>query len=293
MKPYEVIDIHAHPYFIDRVCTPDVLERQRTVTGYYKHNPFDYRMIENQMRVARVDKMVLHPLDLTSTHGFALCTNEQVRQIVDERPDLFMGFASVDPMKEGAAEELIYAFENLGLMGLKLHPSRQRFFPDDERLEPLYRICDERNKPIMFHAGVSTQPGTWSKYAYPMHFEKVALDHPGLRICLAHFGWPWVREVCMLMMKYPNIYTDTALVYMDSAAEMYQQLFTVDMGKYWVDRSFRHQVMFGSDDPGLEQVRMSRALRHDMPWREQTIGLVMGINALEFLGLKETSYDQA
>jgi hypothetical protein len=74
---------------------------------------------------------------------------------------------------------------------------------------------------------------------------------------------------------------------------MYQQLFTIDMGKYWVDRSFRHQVMFGSDDPGLEQVRMSRALRNDMPWRASTIDLIMGINALEYLGLKEGSHDKA
>ena len=25
-------------------------------------------------------------------------------------------------------------------------------------------------------------------------FETVAAKHPRLRICLAHFGWPWVRE---------------------------------------------------------------------------------------------------
>jgi hypothetical protein len=38
---------------------------------------------------------------------------------------------------------------------------------------------------------------------------------------------------------------------------------------------------------------MSRALRNDMPWRASTIDLIMGINALEYLGLKEGSHDKA
>lgn len=84
-------------------------------------------------------------------------------------------------------------------------------------------------------------------------------------------------------MKYPNLYADTGLLYFDSAREFYEEVFTRMLGKYWVDRSLRHQVMFGSNNPRFEQIRMAEALRN-LGWRASTLDLVLGQNALEFLG---------
>ena len=50
----------------------------------------------------------------------------------------------------------------------------------------------------------------------------------------------------------------------------------------WIDRSLRHQVMFGSDNPRFEQIRMAHAI-DDLELRESTIELIKGANALEFL----------
>ena len=87
----------------------------------------------------------------------------------------------------------------------------------------------KENKPIIFHAGLSWEPDALSKYAHPLAFEEIAIRHPKLRMCLAHFAWPWVREMVMLMIKYPNVYTDTSLLYVDSPEEQMQELFTKDM----------------------------------------------------------------
>ena len=282
VKPM-VIDIHAHPFFMEQVCdTDEKLERARNITGLYKTNKISLLQMENKLSCAEIDKVALHPLDLASVMGFELVSNEEMKRIAELRPDRFIGFASVDPGDPGAAEKLEYAFKGLKLSGLKLHPSRQRFFPDDPKMEPLYRICEKYNKPVMFHSGMSVQPGTLGKYSHPLHFEEVALNHPKLRFCLAHFGWPWVQDVCMLLLKYPNVFTDTALIYFGSAYEMYKQLMTVCMGEKWVDRGLRHQVMYGSDDPGLEQIRMCNALRN-MNFSESTTELILGENARRFL----------
>ena len=165
---------------------------------------------------------------------------------------------------------------------MKLHPSKQRFYPDDEAMDPIYEMCVRYNKPILFHAGVSMEPGTLTKYAHPLRFEETAYRFPKLRICLAHFGWPWVKETCMLMLKYRNIYTDTAMLYFDNPKEFYAQSLGVDIGPHWIDRSLRHQVMFGSDEPRLEMLRMIRAIR-EMDIRESTKELILGENALRFL----------
>ena len=112
------------------------------------------------------------------------------------------------------------------------------------------------------------------------------MKYKKLRICLSRFGWPWSREVCMLMLKCHNVYTDTSIVYFDDAPQMYHQMFMVDMGPKWLDRSLRHQVLFGSGDPGLEQIRMINAVR-GLELRDSTKELILSRNALEFLGLEK------
>lgn len=114
-------------------------------------------------------------------------------------------------------------------------------------------------------------------------FEELAAARPKLKICLAHFGWPWCRETAMLMLKYPNVYTDTGALYFDNAKEFYTQMLTRDVPMTWIDRSLRHQVMFGSNNPRFEQIRMAHAIK-ELGFRESTLDLICGENAIEFLG---------
>ena len=86
----------------------------------------------------------------------------------------------------------------------------------------------------------------------------------------------------MLMLKYPNVYTDTGALYFDSAREFYEQTFTRDIPATWIDRSLRHQVMFGTDDPRFEMIRMSKAIE-ELGFRQSTVELIKGGNAIEFL----------
>lgn len=279
-----VIDIHTHPTFFEPVCSDSaVLETRQQLMGLYKAGPAALQHIYHQMDYAGINRIALLPLDLTTQKGCTLVSNAEVKTLVDHAPDRFIGFASVDPYRPDAIEQLEMAFENLGLRGLKLHPSRQKFFPSDPLLFPLYDVCLRYNKPIIFHAGISLEPDTPAHFAQPYAFEQVAIRYPRLRMCLAHFGWPWVLETASLLLKYPNLYTDTGLLYFDSASEFYEQVFHKTLGSHWIDRSLRHQVMFGSNNPRFEQIRMIAALRQ-IGWRESTLDLVLGANAEGFLG---------
>lgn len=278
------IDIHVHPAFFEPISQDEEKER-------FRHETLDIHLngiaplahIFNQMNCAGLDKLCLLPQDYTTTEGSIVVENEEIRKLVDLAPDKFIGLASVDPIAEGALQKLEYAFTELKLKGLKLHPSKQRFYPNDKKLEPIYKLCETYNKPIIFHSGLSWEPNTLSKYARPIEFEEVAVNHPKLRICLAHFGWPWVQETAMLMLKYPNVYTDTGLLYFDNAKEFYTRVMTQDIPVTWIDRSLRHQVMFGSNNPRFEQIRMAEAIG-TLGFRESTLELIKGQNAIEFLG---------
>jgi hypothetical protein len=278
------IDMHVHPTFFEPINMDKVKEIKR-------HNALDIHMngiaplehILNQMSCAKLDKLCLLPHDYSSVGEGIIVSNDEIRTLVNLAPDRFIGFAAIDPFREDAIEELERAFTDLNLKGLKLHPSRQRFYPMDERLEPIYMMCEKYNRPIIFHSGLSWEPHTLSKYARPVEFEELAVKHPKLRICLAHFGWPWVQETAMLMVKYPNVYADTSLLYFDSAKEFFTRIFTQDIPITWIDRSLRHQVMFGSNNPRFEQIRMSQALE-EIGLRESTLELIRSGNAIDFLG---------
>jgi predicted TIM-barrel fold metal-dependent hydrolase len=112
----------------------------------------------------------------------------------------------------------------------------------------------------------------------------VAASYPTLRIGLEHFGWPWVKETAMLMLKYRNVYVDTAALFFDSALEFYRYIFTKEYELTWVERSLRHQIMFGSDNPRFEQIRMAHAIE-ELGLSMNTINLIKGENAMTFMGI--------
>lgn len=278
------IDIHVHPHFYAPINEDDSkLALRHAAMDIHNNGTPPLQHIFNQMACAGLDRLCLLAQDYSSQAGGVPVSNEELRKLVDLAPEKFIGFASVDPFDERAADKLERAFGDLKLWGLKLHPSRQKFYPNDERLQPLYDLCQRYDKPVLFHAGMSWEPDTLTKYARPDAFEELAASRGQLRICLAHFGWPWVRETAMLMLKYPNVYTDTGLLYFDNAREFYSQVMTKDIPATWIDRSLRHQVMFGSNNPRFEQIRMAEAL-DALGFRPSTLELIRGENALAFLG---------
>ena len=277
------IDIHVHPAFFEPINTdPAKEEMLHNVLNIHKNGTAPLEHIFNQMHCAGLDRLTLLPQDYTSTVG-CVVSNEEIRQLVDAAPDKFIGFAGVDPLDPEAPDKLQDAFTRLNLKGLNLHTGRHHLLPSDPRMEPIYEICERYHKPIMFHAGLSWEPDTQTSYCTPLAFEIVAEKHPKLKICMGHFGWPWVRETAMLMLKYPNVYADTGALYFDNAREFYTQTFTRDIPITWIDRSLRHQVMFGSNNPRFEQIRMAQAIG-ELGFRDSTLELIRGGNALEFIG---------
>ena len=278
------IDIHVHPAFYEPINADAAREELRhRELDIHRNGLAPLEHVFNQMRCASLDRLCLLAQDYSTQMGETLVSNKEVAQLVSLAPDRFWGFASVDPLDSEAPDKLEDAFTRLGLKGLNLHPGRSRFDPADPALEPLWAVCERHDRPVLFHAGLSWEKDTLAEYGHPLRFEALAQKHPRLRICLGHFGWPWIRETAMLLLKYPNVYADTAALYFDNAREFYTQCFTRDIPLTWIDRSLRHQVMFGSDNPRFEQIRMAEALG-TLGLRDSTLELIRGENALVFLG---------
>ena len=158
---------------------------------------------------------VLLAWDAETATGRPRLPNELVAQAARDHPETFVGFGSVDPHKGERAVEELAAFPELGLKGVKLHPSLQAFNPEDEAHWPLYARCQELGLICLFHTGTSGigagMPGGQGirlDYARPIHLDAVAADFPQLRIIAAHFGWPWEREMLAIALHKTNVYID-------------------------------------------------------------------------------------
>lgn len=278
-----LIDMHIHPIFYDPICADEQEVYWRgEYFGVWKQGPMSFDEIFAEWDICGLTKAALLPLDLTTTQGRWIVTNDQIEQLCRIYPERFIGFASVDPHREDAPEVVERAFAQQKLRGLKLNPSKQRFHPTEDCMEPIYRLCEAYNRPIIFHSGLSWEPDAPAGWSHPLEFEEVLIRHPELRVCLAHFAWPWVREMAMLMIKYPNVYTDTALLYVDTPEEQMSQLFEKDMGPMWFERCFPRQVMFGSNGPRFRAFKLKRAL-DKVPMREYAREGLYYKNAQRFL----------
>jgi uncharacterized protein len=188
----------------------------------------------------------------TATHRPRL-SNEFVAQAVKDYPEVFIGFASVDPHKgERAVRELETAAE-LGLVGGKFHPSIQAFDPTDETFWPVFAKCAELGFPCVFHTGTSgigggTPGGQGIRIdlCRPILLDKLAAAFPDLQIIAAHMGWPWHLELLAMAMHKTNIWIDTsgwAPKYIP--AEVLRELKT----------RLQDQFLFGSDYPFIRPER--------------------------------------
>lgn len=282
-----VIDVHVHPAFYGPVCGDEHrVQLRKQIMGYDLMSPFPMELLRAQMDFAGIDKLVLLPEDTSGRDGEACISNEEIASLVQLEPDRLIGFAAVDPNCANAVDTLRIAFDDLHLSGLKLHPSKQQFYPNDPALFPLYELCLSRNKPITFHAGMSWQPQSYLKYAHPYLFEDLAIRYPELRINLAHFGWPWTMETAAIILKYPNVYADTSCCYMDCPEQFFDQIFMKQMGPLWLEHNIGDKVLFGSNNPRFRPARIKRGLE-SLNLSPETKKKILGGNAVRFLGLEE------
>lgn len=281
-----VIDTHIHPALFAPICGDAARFQARCdQMNYHLMKPSPLELLKKQYALADIQKVVLLPEDCSSETGAPAISNEEIAQLVALEPDLFLGLAAVDPWRADAAEELERAFTDLGLRGLVVNTARLGMYPNDPRLLPLYDLCRSRGLPVVFHAGLCLERNALAKYARPVEFEEVAAAYPGVNFCLAHMGWPWVQETAALLLKYPNLYANTALMNFDGPYQIFHKVFREDMGELWLEHNIADQVMFGSGSPRIRPVRAKRGL-DSIGMDRETSEKVYWRNAVKFFGLE-------
>lgn len=146
--------------------------------------------------------------------GFTREVNDWIADFTKDHRDRLLPVGSVNPLHEMNVRDEIRRVLDLGIRMIKIHPPHQLFAPNAYRgelwqLAEIYRECESRRVPVMFHSGTSIFPRARNVYADPMAVDDVAIDFPDLPIILAHAGRPLYGETAFfLARRHPNVRLD-------------------------------------------------------------------------------------
>jgi hypothetical protein len=137
---------------------------------------------------------------------FGSVDNRVIEEVIAAHPGRFVGVAYVAPHDRKAALAEIDRAMRAGFRAVVMEPglAQPPWHMDDARLYPIYERLESANVPLVFMAGGNAGPDL--AYTSPEHVDRVARDFPGLRIVLAHGGWPWVSEILHVCYRRPNLW---------------------------------------------------------------------------------------
>jgi predicted TIM-barrel fold metal-dependent hydrolase len=276
------IDIHTHiPHPGGPKSDPRAEQKER-----YFRNTLQGLTIEQMAELYRKLEMVavVFDVDMETITDDPFVGNDYVAEVQQRFPDVFIGWASVDPHKGRAAvRELERAVTKLGLSGLKTHPTCQAFYPSDQIYYPLWEKAQELGIPVLFHSGhtgigAGTPGGTGLKLKYgrPIpYLDDVAADFPNLTIIGAHPSWPWQEEMLSVAMHKGNVFIDLS--------GWSPKYFAPSLIQY-SNTLLQDKVMYGSDFPVISPERWLKDFEA-APFRDEVRQKIMLDNAARLLKL--------
>ncbi|WP_266077137.1 amidohydrolase family protein [Haladaptatus caseinilyticus] len=278
-----IIDTHAHQptkEFLED-AGGQMMEDAASKFGA-KMETDTYDSFVEEYREAGIGRTILLGWDAETNTGNPPVPNDYVAEIRDEYDDFFIGFGSVDPLKDDCVEEAERVVNDLDLSGFKFQQIAQGFDPSDPEHAELFSTIEDLGVPVVFHGGNSTlgagAPGGRGlkiKYGNPMLIDDVAAEHPDLQILLAHPAFPWEQEQLAICQQKGNVYMDLSgwlPKYIDNQVLHYAKTLLQD------------KVMFGTDYPMIRPKKWLNQFE-DLDFSDEVQRKILWENAEEFLGL--------
>jgi len=201
-----IVDIHTHRWESPEQLGPAWTKRlQRGADASMPWDRPDAGGAAHETATEPVTYAIIH--GFVSQHLSANVDSAAVASYIARRPDKFIGFAGIDPMKDGYLDELERA-EQLGLRGVTISPAAQAFHPAHSRAMRLFERCEAKGMPVFVHPETHLGATTKMEFGLPYLLDEVARSFPNMKLVLAQVGHPWIDQALTLLGKHPNVYAD-------------------------------------------------------------------------------------
>ena len=256
-----VIDVHAHIF-------PDAIAEKasRSIAKFYDIPVEQGGSVDALLRLgdeAGIDQFVVHSVATTPAHVASVL--KFITASVKAHPDRFIGFGSLHPDMENAAEA-VERMIDAGLRGVKLHPDMQLFALDEDRA---YRMFESfaGKLPLLVHAGDRRY-----QFSNPHRIARMMDKFPEMQVIAAHMGgyseWKEAKE---LLAGCKNLYVDTSSTMFEvNDAEMVESIhafgvenvmFASDYPMWNPGRELEHVRRLGLTEEELRQIEWGTAAR--------------------------------
>ncbi len=281
-----IIDIHTHA-FPDKVAAK-AMETLEAMYGVKASSDGTVDALLAEMGESGVDVSVV--LAVSTAPRQVVSINTWVSSLY-QLGNALIGFGTIHPQFEGYRDE-IQRMKELGIKGVKFQPSFQEFYPDDERMFPVYEELIKAGLIILFHAGDEIKP-VENIYSTPERLARMFDTMQGeinscdyrvytgdkqrstARIVIAHLGgyrmWDQVEE--HLLGR--DLYFGASYVFGHLGSTRAARI----IRSHGIDR-----VLFGSDFPFSQQQKDIQAIL-DLDIAQEEKEKILGGNAALLLGL--------
>lgn len=281
-----IIDAHAHMFTISmsKGMLPKNFKIENVPAEFISASK--HTVTENVNEWLRaMDKLGIEKTFFMATSSL----NEDFIKFI-KSSDRFIGFAKINPTKDGALDVLKKEIDN-GMRGIKLYPTNDGFDVSSKKAYAFYEYCEKKNIPIFIHFGVTIGFKSDLINGNPLRLSDVLGDFPGIRFVIAHFGAGFFREVLMLKYKRPNLYIDTSgtnnwLKHQDNFMSL------KDVFKKSLDVFGSDHILFGSDTrifpSGYREhiLKEQQDILRDLKINDSDIEQIMYKNAKNLIGSK-------
>lgn len=249
----------------------------------YSFSPIGLKELNIKMDVAGTKVGVILPIDCTRKRGDSILTNEEVKKICS-LSSRFIGFASIDPLREDTMDELEKA-KGYGLSGLKLDPGLQGFSISEIVNHGFWNKIEKWNWPVIVHVGFTFSPHISMYSSTVKDIELLAEKYPKINFVIAHWGYPWTMEACLIAIKYENVYIDTSNLYFDNPQRFSKFVIEHEISPSIIEKSLRNKIIFGSNYPRVNIWKMRKAIE-ELPLSSKCISAILYDNAARLLNIE-------
>ena len=193
-------------------------------------------------------------------------------------------FIHIDPRREEHFELFQKYVDQYNFQGVKIYPPLG-YYPYDDRLMPIYEICQEKGLPVMSHCSPfnpvhykgsreeiqrlllksksdkalelydRSKKELCAQFTHPENWRLVMNRFPNLKICLAHFGSAYYWEKFLTQPQSENnwftiikdMIKEYDNLYADVSFTMHNQDFFSTLKVLLSDVKIRDRVLYGSD----------------------------------------------
>lgn len=188
--------------------------------------------------------------------------NTQMLAAIAPHKKRLYGVAAYHPEDDTLDEVILKdAILNKSVVAVKFYLGYDHWYPNDFRIQSILSLMEDHNITAIFHCGdcLNSVKKAKLKYAHPLGVDDPAVDHPNLKIVIAHMGFPWHRDTAEVCYKNANVYTDISGFVYNNFDEHSLKQFSKTVTEF-LDIAPSKKLLFGTDFPISSQTSYREAV---------------------------------